>query len=99
VLGTACQYASSANDQNVRKLGPILVVTVDDKRDSWILPDVSKPFQLSRRDAFRFLVDGRVKIIAVEDKADRDDVRLAVGAGGCQMGDAGGADEGQFLLC
>ena len=92
MLGAAQQHASLANDQNVRKLGPILVVTVDDKRDSWILPDVSKPFQLSWGDALRFLVDGRVKVTAVEDKANRDDVWLSVGVGGCQMGDAGGAN-------
>ena len=52
-----------------------------------------KPFELLRCGALRFFVDRRIKIIAVEDKADRNDVRLTAGVAGGQMGDAGGADK------
>ncbi len=55
---------------------------------------VTNPFEFLRCGALRFLVDRRIKIIAVEDEADRDDVWLAAGIAGGQMGDAGGADRG-----
>ena len=72
---------------------------IDNQGDVGILADISKPLESAGRGAFRLLVDGRVKTLAVEDEADRDDVGLA-GLIGCrQVRDTGGAKESQFFLC
>ena len=64
---------------------------VDDQGDIGIFADVLQPFEFAGRGAFRFLVDGRIEMLAVEDKADRDDMGLAGFVRCRQMGDAGGA--------
>ena len=92
----AQEHASLAGHQHIGKLAPIFVVMIDDDRDLWILPDITQAFQFAWGGSFRFLIDGRIKIFAVEDKANRDDVRLAAGVRGGEMGDAGGADESKF---
>ena len=66
---------------------------VDDEGDVGIFADILQPFEFGRRGAFRLLVDGRIEMLAVEDKADRDDMGLAGFICGGEMSDAGGAEK------
>ena len=97
--GAAQQHAGFAAYQNIGKLAPIFFIVIDDERDLRVFENITNPFEFLRCGALRFLVDGRIKIIAVEDKTNRNDMRLAMSIRSGEMGDAGGAEEGQFLLC
>jgi hypothetical protein len=91
VLLASRQDPSRPEHKNISQLGPILVVTIDHQRNSRVLADILQPFKFSRRSSFRFLVDGRKKICAVEHETNGDYVRLAKFVSGGQVADAGGA--------
>jgi len=57
-----------------------------------ILCDIAQAFELCRRSAFRLFVDRRVEALAIEGKADRNDVRLPGSVGRGEMSDTGGAN-------
>ena len=91
--GAAQQHAGFAAYENIGKLAPIFFIVIDDERDLRVFENITNPFEFLRCGALRFLVDRRIKIIAIEDETDRDDVWLTAGIAGGQMGDAGGADK------
>ena len=92
------QNLGAAADENIGEAPPILVVVVDDQGDTRVLANVSQPLQLIRRDTLGLLIDGRIEALAVEDETDGDDVRLSVFVRGCEVGDAGGANERFVVL-
>jgi len=55
--------------------------------------DIAQALELGRRASFRLLVNRRVKAVAVESEADRNDVRLAGSIGRGEMGDTSGAEK------
>ncbi len=69
------------------------MVVVDHQGDLRILADVAQTLESARRGALRFLIDGRVEIFAVENKADRNDVGLAGFVGCRQVGNASGEEQ------
>ena len=66
--------------------GPVLVVVVDEHGDGRVRPDVVEAAELCRR--LRLVVDDGHDAIAVDDEADRHDVRPAVGSHRRQPRDA-----------
>ena len=65
-----------------REPGPFLVPSVNEHRDPWISKHIANARQVARViDRFRFLVERRVedRSIVIEDEADRDETRPAVG--------------------
>ena len=89
---TAFENARGSEDQNPSEFAPIFVVVVDDQRDSRVLCDIFQTFELLRGRALGLFIDRRVEAFAIENKANWNNVRLAVLAGCGEMGDTGGAD-------
>lgn len=81
-----------SQDENVAELLPVFVVMINDDRDMRIFFDVAYALELRRGRALGFFIDRRVKALPVENKADRDHMRLAAGIGCGEMGDPGGAE-------
>jgi hypothetical protein len=90
MIGAANRYRSLSKYEHPGKPVPILIIAVDDDSDLWIGCDIAEPLEFSRRRALRFLIDGRIKMFAVVDKTNGNDVRLALGIRGSEMSDAGG---------
>jgi hypothetical protein len=61
---------------------------IDDDGDMRVCSDIADALQIQRRAFFRFGVERREEVAAVEREADRNDVRPAATIGGCEMGDA-----------
>ena len=91
--GAAQQHAGFAAYENIGKLAPIFVVVVDDERDLRVFENITNPFEFLRCGALRFLVDRRIKIIAIEDETDRNHMRLAGFVRRGEMRRACGANE------
>ena len=76
--------------QNVGKLLPILVVMINDQGNFRVFTDIAHALHELRRGPFRLFVNGRKKLVAVKDKANGNDVRLAVRISGREVRDARG---------
>jgi hypothetical protein len=90
----AKQNLCSSGDQHVGETLPIFIVSIGDQRNFRILCDVPQPFELTWRNLFGFLINGRINTIAIEDEANRNNQWLAAGVGRRKVGNAGGSDKG-----
>ena len=89
----AQQHAGFAAYENIGKLAPIFFIVIDDERDLRVFENITNPFEFLRCGALRFLVDRRIKIIAIEDETDRNHMRLAGFVRRGEMRRACGANE------
>ncbi len=80
-------------NQHIGKPSPVVVVSVDDHGNMRVFPDVFDSFQEQREPLFGFFVDRRIKLLAIEGKADGNDVGLACSISGGQVSHARRADE------
>jgi hypothetical protein len=90
VFLAARENARLGKDQDISELAPIFAVAVDDERDLGIFTDVAQTLQPSG--SLGLLVDGRIKVSPVEDKAYGNYVRLASAISGGKVGGAGPAE-------
>jgi len=93
----AKQNPGLSRDQDVGQTSPIFVVSIADQRNFWIFRDVPQAFKLVRRSSLGFFIDRREKFFAVKGKANGNNQRLAAGAGGHEMRDAGGTKESEGI--
>ena len=93
MIGTPKYHAGFAGYENIGEAAPIFVIPVNDESHLGIYCDVAQAFELRRHSALRFLIDGRVKIVAVEDETDRNHMRLAGFVRRGEMRRACGANE------
>ena len=75
-------------EQHIAQSAPVLFVAVDDDGDARVGGDIADALQIQRRAFFRFGVERRDEIVAVDREADRNDVRPAATVGGREMGNA-----------
>ena len=80
-------------NQHIGKPSPVVVVSVDDHGNMRVFPDVFDSFQEQREPLFGFFVDRRIKLLAIEGKADGNDVGLAFSISGGQVSHARRADK------
>ncbi len=83
-----------AVEQEVGELGPVVGVEVGDYGYLGVGEDVADAAQLEGADALGLVVDDADEALSIEGEADGDDVRLALGRGGGQVGYALAQEEG-----
>jgi len=88
-----------AANQNISKVLPVFAISVDHQRSLRISLKISYPLELCRAGSLRLLVNRRVEMFSVKNKADGYDVRLTIKAGGSEMGNPRGTNEGKMFLC
>ena len=98
MLRTFSQDSCPPHDQHIGKPSPVVVVSVDDHGNMRVFPDVFDSFQEQREPLFGFFVDRRIKLLAIEGKADGNDVGSAFSISGGQMGHARRAEESLLLF-
>ena len=84
-------------NQHIGKPTPVVVVSVDDHGNLRVFPDVFDSFQEQWEPLFGFFVDRRIKPLAIEGKADGNDVGSAFPISGGQVSHARRAKEGLDL--
>jgi len=92
MIGTPKYHAGFAGYENIGEAAPIFVIPVNDESHLGIYCDVAQAFELRRRGALRFFIDGRVEIFAVAYEADWNDVRLTGSISRGEMSHASGVD-------
>ena len=92
------QNLCPSGNQHIGKPTPVVVVSVDDHGNLRVFPDVFDSFQEQREPLFGFFVDRGIKLLAIEGKADGNDVGSAFSISGGQMGHARRADESLLLF-
>ena len=80
-------------NQHIGKPSPVVVVSVDDHGNMRVFPDVFDSFQEQREPLFGFFVDRRIELLAIEGKADRNNVRPAFSIRGGQVSHARRVEE------
>jgi hypothetical protein len=85
-----------AEDQNIGEVIPNLAVAIDQQRRLRIRLNVDQSLELRRARSLWLLVNRRVEIFSIKNKADGDDVRLTVKASGSEMGNPRGTNKPQL---
>lgn len=88
-----------AEDQNIGEVIPNLAVAINQQRGLRIRLNVDQSLELRRARSLWLLVNRRVEMFSIKNKADGYDVRLTVKASGSEMGNPRGTDEGEMFLC
>jgi hypothetical protein len=85
-----------AKDQNIGEVIPNLAVAIDQQRGLRIRLNVDQSLELRRARSLWLLVNRRVEMFSIKNKADGYDVRLTVKASGSEMGNPRGMNKPQL---
>ena len=84
---------SLAEDQNIGEVIPNLAVAINQQRGLRIRLNVDQSLELRRARSLWLLVNRRVEMLSIKNKADGYDVRLTVSASGPEMRNSRGMNK------
>ena len=83
--GAAIENLCLSVNQSICEVLPVFAVSVDHQRGLRISLKVDYSLEFCRAGPLRLLVNRRVEMFSIKNKADRYDVRLTVKASGSEM--------------
>ena len=84
--GAAMKNLCRAANQNIGEALPVFAISIDDQRGLCICLEICHSLEFCRARSLRFLVNRGIEMLSIKSKANGHDVRLAISAGGSEMG-------------
>jgi hypothetical protein len=85
MAGAALKNLRLSGNQSIRQALPVFAIPIDHQRGLGVGLNIPEPLEFYRSSPLRFLVDRRVEVPAIKNKADRHDMRLTVRSSGSEM--------------